>query len=257
MLSLRTWVAAGLAIAVCGGLIACAEGTAVENPSTAAGVGGGGIGGTGLGGADADDDDDDGSSSKSATHASATHASSAAGAGGDGGAGEGGRGDEGGAGSTSSTSVASSTSSGVECNFTSPNQCANAEDLGGIAGDEDGEPVILTGTTSKWYVITIEERASGLSETDLSWRVSLESPAGMNYDLIVHEGPQDGGIDCTGGVYNGSPSGNAESCQHEYDDDQGLGGEDDTLHLAIEVRYVSGEACGVLDTWRLTIEGYI
>jgi hypothetical protein len=256
MVSARKWVAAGLIIA-CGGFVACAEGTAVENPATATGQGGGGIGGRGLGGAGGSDDDDVSSSSKSSSRSSSAATSGSTGSSsGDGGGGEGGAGD-GGAGSTSVTASSASSSSGMQCNFTSPNQCATAESLGSIAGDEDGAPVILTGTTSKWYTIRIEERSSGISETDLSWRVSLTSPVGMNYDVIVHEGPQDGGVDCNGTVYNGALSGNAEVCSHEYDDDQGIGGEDDSLWLAIEVRYVSGEACGVLDTWQLTIDGYI
>jgi len=155
------------------------------------------------------------------------------------------------------SSSASSSSSGVVCDFTSPNQCSTAEGLGAIAGDEDGAPITLTGNTSKWYAIKIEERDSSIGGEDLSWRVTLASPVGMNYDLIVHEGPQDGGVDCAGTLYPGVAGGAGEVAEHGYDDDQGFGGESDTLWIAIEVRYVSGEACSLSDTWSLTIQGHL
>lgn len=255
MFCARMLLPMGLAIAVSAALLACADGTTVEIPTTVGSSGG--VGGAGQGGSSGEGGD--GSSSKSsATHSSASSTQTATGStssgGGDGGAGGG---DEGGAGGTSTSTSTSSTGSGEVCDFTSPNECATAESLGGIAGDEDAEPVTLTGTTSKWFKVKIEERDSGFGEEDLSWRVNLVSPAGMDYDLIVHEGPQEGGVDCSGGEYIGSADVTGETAYHGYDDEQGIGGEDDTLWLAIEVRYISGEACTLLDTWTLTIQGHV
>lgn len=248
----RLLFASGLAL----GVIACADGTTVEDPAT--GNGGGGVGG--LGGGGGAGGDDRGSSSKSASHAASSTnnvASTSVTSAGDGG-GSTSSGD-GGAGATSvaSTSVTSTASTGMACNFTSPNDCATAESLGAIAGDEDNAPITVSGNTAKWYVIKIEERDSSIGGEDLSWRVNLVSPPGMNYDLVVHEGPQDGDVDCNGGQSTGTPDVSGETCYHSYDDDQGIGGEDDTLWLAIEVVYLSGEACTLSDVWTLTIEGHV
>ena len=116
--------------------------------------------------------------------------------------------------------------------------------------------MVVEGTTSKWFRIRIEERASGISETDLSYSVSLTSPAAMNYDLIVHQGPQDGNADCGAIPTFGQSNGTAEVVSASWDDDQGFGGEDDSLWISIEVRHVSGEMCDLDDRWTLTIQGY-
>jgi hypothetical protein len=83
--------------------------------------------------------------------------------------------------------------------------------------------------------------------------VTLTSPAGMNYDLFVHQGPQDGSPDCNAPEIKGTPSGSSETVSDSWDDDQGLGGEDDSVWLSIEVRHVSGMDCNA--TWTLKIEG--
>jgi hypothetical protein len=114
----------------------------------------------------------------------------------------------------------------------------------------------VTGATSKWFLIWIEERASGVSETDLSYRVALTSPAGMNYDVIVHQGPQDGAPDCNAPPVTGQLEGGAEVVAASWDDDQGIGGEDDSVYLAIEVRWISGTECSLQDQWTLTIQGH-
>ena len=40
------------------------------------------------------------------------------------------------------------------------------------------------------------------------------------------------------------------------DDDQGLGGEDDSVYLVIFVEYLSGDACGEAATWTLQVAGH-
>lgn len=248
------------AVVVVAALVACAEGSDLTDTSSAgdgpSGQGGAGVGGAGDGG--------DGSSSRassgssSPTTASVTSGSSAAG-GGDGGAGGGGEGGagEGGAGSTTSASSTSSTGGGVDCDFASPNACATAENLGAVAGDESSATISVQGTTSKWFKIRVEERASGVFETDLSYRVSLTSPAGANYDLFVIEGPQSGAASCNGVPKVGQQVGASEQVSASWDDDQGIGGEDDSVWLSIEVRHVSGDQCDLDDRWTLTIQGHV
>ena len=141
------------------------------------------------------------------------------------------------------------------CDYTAVETCATAEPLPAIAGDENGPTVTRTGSKSKWYKIKIEEQNSSVFEQALSYRVTLTSPPGMNYDLRVLEGPQNGNPNC-----NATPkigAGTPETVQATWDDDQGFGGEDDSVWLSIEVLYVSGSTCGPNSEWTLSVVGNI
>jgi hypothetical protein len=168
----------------------------------------------------------------------------------------------GGGGSTDSTSSSDTSSGGTggggggmggdPCDFSAPDTCATAEQLADVSGDE-GDTVAVAGAGSKWFKVHVKETDSSVFETDLSYKVSLSSPAGMDYDLFVKQGPQDGSPNCGAAEVKGSPSGSAESVSQSWDDDQGIGGEDDSLWLNIEVRYVSGDDCDA--KWTLTVVG--
>jgi hypothetical protein len=202
--------------------VACAEGSDI-------GTGTGGEGGTltGVGGS--------GVSSNAVSSSKAAQASSSA------------------SGSGSASSSANSTGTSMMCNYDAPDDCATAEILPAVAGDQGGPSITRKGDSSKWFKVHIQEQDSSISETDLSYTVSLVSPPGMDYNLKVHQGPQDGNPDCSVPPLNGS--GNPESVSGSWDDDQGFGGEDDSVWLNIEVEYVSGSACGPNAEWTLTVAG--
>ena len=139
-------------------------------------------------GAGSDDDDSDnpaGSSSTgdstddaSSADASSASSSSSSGAGGDGamggaGGAAGGGGGAGGSGGGGGT--------GGSCEYTAPNTCETAETLMEIAGDQGTPSVVVTGQTSKFFQIKLLEASSvpGVVE----YKVTLESPQGMNYDV--------------------------------------------------------------------------
>jgi hypothetical protein len=208
-----------------GGLtaFACAEGSDIGAAGGAGGEGGQitGVGGSGVTNGPAT------SSTKSATSSSST-------------------------GTTGSTTN-SSTSTGMMCDYESPDDCATAEILPAMAGDEGGPTVTRMGSTSKWFKVHIQEQDSSISETDLSYTVTLISPPGMNYDLRVYQGEQDGGPNCGAAPKDGA--GTPEVVSDSWDDDQGIGGEDDSVWLNIEVLYVSGSACGPNAAWTLTVAG--
>lgn len=213
-------------------VVACADGTDIE------GGGGGdeGFGGQGSGG--------DPSTTTSTTSATTT-STSTGGEGGAGGSGEGGSG-EGGAGAGGSGG-----SGGNTCDYTAPNGQGNPLNLGQVKGEGGGPPVVHTDTTSKWVAVHVKETSSSIFSDDLGFRVTLQSPAGMDYDVYVHLGPQAGGIDCF--VTPTKGTGTPETVSNSWDDNQGIGGEDDSAWLCIEVRYVSGDVC--TDPWTLTVIG--
>lgn len=215
-------------------LVACAKGAVLSadggGEGAAAGAAGSTTGGTGGGG---------GGSTTSTTDTGVTTSSSSSSTTSSGSGGSGGAGGGGGSGGS------------VDC-FDSPNACPTAEALPDVSGDEGGTAT-ASGTTSKWFKVHVQETDSSIFASDLSYSVTLSSPAGMDYDLYVRQGPEDGNPDCGAAEKKGSPSGGGEMVSDSWNDDQGLGGEDDSLWLCIEVRYVSGSSCNA--QWSLTVVG--
>jgi hypothetical protein len=168
---------------------------------------------------------------------------------GNGGSGDGGMGGMGNGGAGGSDGGAGGS---VVCDFSAPNNCAAAEQLTAVSGDE-GDTTTSSGAGSKWFKIQVKETDSGILETDLSYKVSLTSPPGMDYDLYVKQGPQDGSPNCGATAVKGMLSGGSESVSNSWDDDQGIGGEDDSLWLSIEIVHVSGDNCDA--KWSLTVVG--
>jgi hypothetical protein len=145
---------------------------------------------------------------------------------------------------------------GGSCDFSHLNSCPGTV-LASVRGDAGSDTDVEQGTASAWFNVEVWESLDNIFEDDLSYRVTLESPPGADYDLYVHESSQvhDGGsgpncgVAASGVTINGA----TETVQHGYDDDQGIGGLDDTLWLAIEVRHVSGSDCSM--PWILTVQG--
>ncbi|MBW2463725.1 MAG: hypothetical protein JRH11_18890 [Deltaproteobacteria bacterium] len=142
------------------------------------------------------------------------------------------------------------------CDFAAPNTCPSAEALPDVPGDENGPTITRTGDGSMWFKVHITEESGSISETDLSYTVTLTSPPGMDYDLYVHQSEQDKPQDCNVTPKKGTPSIGSEVVSDLWDDDQGFGGEDDPVWLSIEVRHVSGGQCGPGAEWTLTVQGH-
>lgn len=218
---------------------ACAKGAQFQGVGGGDGEGASGGGGDGGGGGGHPEGGSGaGSTGGSGTTTSSTTTTTTSGSGGGGAGGMGGSGG-GGAGG------------GGAC-FGSPNACPSAEALPEVSGDEGGS-ASASGSTSKWLKVHVTETDSSIFASDLGYKVSLSSPAGMDYDLYVRQGPQDGNPDCNAAEKKGAPPGGAETVSDSWGDDQGLGGEDDSVWLCIEVRYVSGADCNA--KWNLTVIG--
>jgi hypothetical protein len=200
------------------GLLACATGSDLEPGfEQQPGVGGSGDGGAGA--------------------ATSSTTSSTSSGGGEGGAGEGGAG--GGQGG------------GGPCDFTAPKSCSIADALPEIKGDDGNDLRTASGTTSRWFHIYVSESVSSpVTFPQLSYTATLSSPPGMDYDLYVYTG-DDQGPNCLATPVKGT--GNPESVTDTWGDS--IAAEDGTW-LALEVRYVSGSDCGPGDTWTLEIEGH-
>lgn len=209
------------------------DGDGGDGGDSEVGGGGSGAGDTGTG---ASDTGAGGSGAGDTTTTTGTGGDGGMGAGGSGGAGAGGSGGAG----------------GSVCDFQSPNNCASAEQLPAVSGDEGGTAT-ASAAGSKWYKVHVEETDSSIFGANLGYKVTLTSPPGMDYDLYVKQGPQDGSPDCGAAEQKGTLSAGSETVSDTWDDDQGIGGEDDSLWLNIEVRHVSGDDCDA--QWSLTVVG--
>lgn len=215
-------------------LAACAVGTDDLQPGYEEQTGGGGSSSGGQGGAGGVDAS--ASSSSSSVSSSSASSSGAGGAGGEGLGGEG-LGGEGGSGGAV-----------AECDYAAPNTCDRAEDLGAISGDVGADTITKTGTTSKWFKVYVEDDFTIPPRTE-NFQVTLTSPPGMNFDLIVYQGTIDA-PDCFVSGVRGQ--GTPESFMATWNDQLIV---DDHLWFSIEVRHVEGTACGEDARWILEVKG--
>jgi hypothetical protein len=142
------------------------------------------------------------------------------------------------------------------CDYTAPNTCPTSMQLGAVAGDENDPSISFSGDTDMWLEILIEEKDSSIFEEDLSYTVVLESPSGMDYDLVVLPGPQDGPPNCSANSLTVQVQGSTETASQGWDDDQGIGGEDDDRWVSIQVVHISGGMCGAGAEWTVTVTGH-
>lgn len=205
-------------------LTACAQGGTLE-------TGFGGAGGEGFGGSGSGSTGGVTSSSSSASSSSSSGTSTSSSS------------------STSSTSSSSSTG-GPTCDFTAPADCTNAEQLAAIDGDDNHDKRTATGNTSRWFKVEVVESVSSIIDyPSLSYTATLTSPPGASYGLFVYTGGTSGPT-CFAAVKQGA--GNPAVVSDSWGDTLAS---DDTTWITVEVRHLSGDACGPSDQWTLTVEG--
>lgn len=128
--------------------------------------------------------------------------------------------------------------------------CPNATQLQSIAGDENHDVRTASGETSAWFNVLVEEAVSSILDyPGLSYTVTLASPASTSYGLFVYTGG--GSPTCFGAAKQGT--GSPATVHDSWSDSIGI---DDSTWITIEVRYLSGGACGPSDQWTLTVAGH-
>jgi hypothetical protein len=105
-----------------------------------------------------------------------------------------------------------------------------------------------TGSTSKWFKVLVHDPVN-LGFDNESYTATLQSPAGMDFDLFAYDGDASA-PDCFAAAVQAA--GNPESITESWSD--GLGNDD--RWITLEVRYVSGQLCGAAAKWTLTVEGH-
>ncbi len=147
-------------------------------------------------------------------------------------------------------SSSSSGSGGGSCSYTATDACGSSIEIPSIAGDDGSDMRVVTGQTSAWYKLYVEETVSDIFDyPSLSFSADLQSPAGVSYGLFIYPG-DDSSPSCSGGTPgSGTPP---SSYYADWGDNPGS---DDSTWFTLEVRYLSGGACGADAQWTLTIQG--
>jgi hypothetical protein len=152
---------------------------------------------------------------------------------------------------TAADTTAATTSTGpAPCDMTPSNTCQSPSTLASVSGDNGGI-ASTQGSGSQWVAVHITENDSSIFGAGLSYTVTLTSPAGMVYDLSVHEGGSGNGQNCNAAPMNGTPAGGStQSVHHSWGDSLGS---DDSRWINIFVNLQSGTDCNA--QWNLVIEG--
>ena len=108
----------------------------------------------------------------------------------------------------------------------------------------------IQGTTGKYFRVLVTDTQPSFGNSTVSYTATLESPAGMDFDLFVY--PGDGsGPNCFATPLQGG--GSPESVSGDWED---ANLSDDERWITFEVRHVSGSDCSAAAKWTLTVEGH-
>lgn len=166
---------------------------------------------------------------------------------------EGAPGDSSSEGESSSDDGSSSEEGGEPPSCPQEATCATATVIGAVSGDEDSEPIELSGAEPTWVTFQVTEDNDAVSGEAVSFSAFLDSPAGSDFDLFVYRGPSNGTTGC-GGTAGQSTSVGSEDVVHMSWGEGGVAnGGDDRAWVAVEIRPKAD--CDGVAEWTLTIVG--
>lgn len=132
---------------------------------------------------------------------------------------------------------------GADCALNTNPACANAVNLGSMAGDAAGAGITRSGTGEAFFKVYVQESSSAYPRP-LNARIVLQVPANTDYDLIVRC------ASCASTVAQTLRQGmGAAETVHVTRTDTFA---DNSFWIIIEVRYYAGSSCA---PWQLTING--
>ncbi|MEO7097429.1 MAG: hypothetical protein ABI175_29480 [Polyangiales bacterium] len=156
------------------------------------------------------------------------------------------------------TSTGTDTGGGSKCTVADVSMCASSTTMGSVSGDTGSGTKTATGSDGQWLQINVTEDDSGIfSSKDLKVKITLDSPAGENFDLYVYQGKDKGdggGLECTTVAGSSTLSSGSDAVSLNWNDNHPVGGHDDTRTITIEVR-PAGDPCDPSATWTLTVAG--
>lgn len=156
-------------------------------------------------------------------------------------------------GSSSGGSSSGGTTGGVDpCKDTA---CGTAIAEASMSGDTGSAYKNLTGATSRWFTVRVtEDYHSVLFGQSLTFKATLTSPPGANYDLYLYR-PDSDVTECTKVSGKSENATGDDSVRLEWGEGADPNGEDDSRTVTVEVREVNPPTtCDPTATWTLKLQ---
>jgi hypothetical protein len=144
---------------------------------------------------------------------------------------------------------------GTVVGCTGTTMCTTAMTLSNVNADTGGTQTAM-GDTNQWLSVQTIENNSGLSGQRMRLRVTLTSPAGINFDLFVYRN-SGGTQECSAVAGSSTMSGTSDVVNMDWGEDDGSipnGSADDAL-VSIEVRAAAAAMCSAGQRWSLEVKG--
>jgi hypothetical protein len=140
-----------------------------------------------------------------------------------------------------------------------PTACASGTSMGSVSGDTGSDFLQATGTSSKWLLVRVTENDSSVfSRPPIRARFTLVHNPNTRFDLYLYKASNNGGgtRNCSSISASGTRGSttNLTSASLSWSDTTGIGGNDDSANVMVEIRHVSGP-CGVGREWQLSVDG--
>lgn len=131
-----------------------------------------------------------------------------------------------------------------DCAVNANPACSAATNLGAIPGDTGSSQLQQSGTGERHFLVRLREDSA--SQRDLTAKVDLQVPAGMDYDLHVRCNS------CSGITRSSTNDGSLRETIGVRRQEKAFNTTDDSFTILIEIRHRCGTDCGA---WLLTILG--
>lgn len=139
-------------------------------------------------------------------------------------------------------------------NCADPGTCQTAGSIGTVSGDQGSPSLGHSGTDPTWLRFRVTEDDDSLVGAPLSFTVTLQSPAGADFDLYVHRGMEGGTTGCNGFQQQSTNAGPQDAVAMTWGEGLVPNGLDDSAWVAVEIR-AKDDLCAPPQEWTLTVLG--
>lgn len=131
--------------------------------------------------------------------------------------------------------------------------CQGASGIGLVSGDSGSDTIGAGGSEPTWLEFQVTENDDSLVGAQLSFTVTLLSPAGADFDLYVYRSGAGGASGCNGTMQSSMSAGSQDAVSMTWGEGVVPNGLDDGVWVAVEIRE-KNDVCSAQE-WVLQVEG--
>jgi hypothetical protein len=132
--------------------------------------------------------------------------------------------------------------------------CVSASGIGLVSGDTGAQSIGASGSEPTWIEFQVTENDDSLVGAQLSFTVTLTSPASADFDLYVYRSAAGGSSGCNGMLQQSMSTGSQDAVSMTWGEGLVPNGLDDGVWVSVEIR-AKDDACMPPDEWTLEVEG--